>query len=202
MITQRSLFCPCGAVKVTGADLCRLCQVRLRYSKRRFGGHRPRMRIRGGSMYITAALVSTLSNGWSLFAPPATPASTGSWPFAITFRRRWSLSGWNSIRTFRCSYSWNWRQVSDSAVLAIAHPKDGLARLRGLVLDSVLSPHSRRAYAKALDDFLSWYLQFPRGPLSKALVQASRSELDRLGLASSTINVPPGGGPETGGRSG
>lgn len=75
------------------------------------------------------------------------------------------------------------------AVVLIAQPKEGLARLRGLVLDSVPSPHSRRAYAKALDDFLSWYLQFPRGPLSKALVQAYRSELDRLGLASSTINV-------------
>ena len=71
----------------------------------------------------------------------------------------------------------------------IVHPEDQLARLRGLVLDSVQSPHSRRAYAKALDDFLSWYLKVPRGPLSKALVQNYRAELDRLGLASSTINV-------------
>jgi len=71
----------------------------------------------------------------------------------------------------------------------IAHVHDPLARLRGLVLDSVLSPHSRRAYAKALDDFLSWYLETPRGPLSKAVVQSYRAEFDRLGLASSTINV-------------
>jgi site-specific recombinase XerD len=68
-------------------------------------------------------------------------------------------------------------------------PGDTLKRLRGLVLDSVLSSHSRRAYAKAFDDFLSWYLQVPRGPLSKAVVQQYRAELDLRGLAASTINV-------------
>jgi site-specific recombinase XerD len=73
--------------------------------------------------------------------------------------------------------------------MLIAHSQDPLARLRGLVLDSVLSPHSRRAYAKAIDDFLSWYLETPRGQLSKAVVQSYRAELDRAGLASSTINV-------------
>ncbi|MEP6540438.1 MAG: tyrosine-type recombinase/integrase [Bryobacteraceae bacterium] len=73
--------------------------------------------------------------------------------------------------------------------MLIAHSQDPLARLRGLVLDSVPSPHSRRAYARALDEFLSWYFDKPRGLLSKAVVQAYRAELDRLGLASSTINV-------------
>lgn len=73
--------------------------------------------------------------------------------------------------------------------MLIAHSQDPLARLRGLVVDSVPSPHSRRAYARALDDFLSWYFDKPRGLLSKAVVQAYRAELDRLGLASSTINV-------------
>jgi len=34
---------------------------------------------------------------------------------------------------------------------------DDLARLKALVLDSVTSPNSRRAYEKALDDFLGWY---------------------------------------------
>jgi len=79
------------------------------------------------------------------------------------------------------------RELSGAAV--VSHPPDGWARLRDLVLDSVLSPHSRRAYAKSLDDFISWYLAFSRGTLSKALVQAYRAELDRQGLASSTINV-------------
>jgi hypothetical protein len=34
-------------------------------------------------------------------------------------------------------------------------PTDELAEFKALVLDSVTSPHSRRAYDKALDDFLA-----------------------------------------------
>jgi len=64
-----------------------------------------------------------------------------------------------------------------------------LARIRGLVLDSLGSIHSRRAYAKALDDFLTWYTAEPRGSFSKALLQQYRSGLDQQGLAASTINV-------------
>jgi site-specific recombinase XerD len=79
--------------------------------------------------------------------------------------------------------------MAESALAVVSYIEDGFARLRGLVLDSVTSPHSRRAYARALDDFLGWYLQFPRGPLSKAVVQEYRAELDLSGLAASTINV-------------
>lgn len=76
------------------------------------------------------------------------------------------------------------------ALLPPIHKEDdGRVRLHALVLDSVASPHSRRAYAKALDNFLGWYGQFPRGPLSKAVVQEYRAELDLAGLAASTINV-------------
>lgn len=50
-------------------------------------------------------------------------------------------------------------------------------------------PHSRRAYGQALDQFLSWYAEQPRGPLRRALVQEYRAHLEKLGLASSTINV-------------
>jgi hypothetical protein len=32
-----------------------------------------------------------------------------------------------------------------------------LDRIKALVLDSVNSPHSRRAYDRALSDFLAWY---------------------------------------------
>jgi len=49
MATQRRLFCPCGAVKVTGADLCRVCLIRLRYSKSRFGGYREEVLLRDRS---------------------------------------------------------------------------------------------------------------------------------------------------------
>lgn len=68
-------------------------------------------------------------------------------------------------------------------------PDRSLASLRGLVVDSVTSQHSRRAYARALDCFLAWYAAGARGPFSKALVQAYRSVLDAQALAPSTINL-------------
>src|SRR5215471_7219021 len=60
--------------------------------------------------------------------------------------------------------------------------------LKALVLDSVRSPHSKRAYGSALDAFFSWYRQGSRGPISKALVHAYRAELERSGVSASTIN--------------
>ena len=61
--------------------------------------------------------------------------------------------------------------------------------LQKLVVDSVSSIHSRRAYAHALDHFFSWYQAADRGPFSKALVQEYRRCLDAQGLAASTVNV-------------
>ena len=71
--------------------------------------------------------------------------------------------------------------------LSASHP--GLEALRQVVLDSVASPHSRRAYGKALDDFFAWYAAEPRGTFSKALLQSYRSRLEAQRLAPSTINV-------------
>jgi site-specific recombinase XerD len=62
-------------------------------------------------------------------------------------------------------------------------------RLKALALDGVSSPHSRRAYSKALDGFLVWYQLEPRPGLTKATVTAYRAYLENLGLSSSTINV-------------
>jgi integrase len=56
--------------------------------------------------------------------------------------------------------------------------------LRGMVLDSVASPHSRRNYAKALDDLFA----FSAGrPLSRALLMEYRAAMDAL--SPSTVNV-------------
>lgn len=49
--------------------------------------------------------------------------------------------------------------------------------LRKLVVDSVSSAHSQRAYGFALDDFFKWYAAEQRGPFSKALVQEYRVHL-------------------------
>ncbi len=57
-------------------------------------------------------------------------------------------------------------------------------RLRALVLDTVASPHSRRNYAKALDDLFA----FSAGrPLTRELLLEYRASLDAL--SASTINV-------------
>ena len=61
--------------------------------------------------------------------------------------------------------------------------------LRQLVVDSVRSPHSRRAYGFALDQFFGWYRAAHRGPFRKALVQEYRAYLEQEDLSPSTVNV-------------
>src|SRR5271154_575472 len=56
--------------------------------------------------------------------------------------------------------------------------------MRGMVLDSVASPHSRRNYGKALDDL---FLLAAGRPLSRALVMEYRATMDAL--SPSTVNV-------------
>lgn len=57
-----------------------------------------------------------------------------------------------------------------------------------LVLDSLTSEHSRRAYERSLVDFLAWHAEQGRPQLSKALVQAYKVKLQSDGLAPATIN--------------
>ena len=63
-----------------------------------------------------------------------------------------------------------------------------LGAIQSLVLDSVVSAHSRRVYAAALEQFLAWYGRAPRGPLNKALVNRYRAELQAQGLGAVSIN--------------
>jgi len=58
-----------------------------------------------------------------------------------------------------------------------------------LVLNSVRSPQSKRAYKRALEDFLAWYRAGGYPALAKAVVQRYRAELEQSGLAPSTINL-------------
>lgn len=62
-------------------------------------------------------------------------------------------------------------------------------RWKALVLSSVASPHTRRAYGHALDAFFLWYVAAGRPPFDKALVQNWRAELQHQGLAPASINV-------------
>jgi site-specific recombinase XerD len=62
-------------------------------------------------------------------------------------------------------------------------------RLKSLVLASVSSVHTRRAYEHALDAFYAWYRPEEHGPFSRAVVHQYRAELERQGRSASTINV-------------
>src|ERR1017187_6885379 len=62
-------------------------------------------------------------------------------------------------------------------------------KLKSLVLDSLTSPHSRRAYGQALDHFHVWAaMNSPEG-FTKATVQRYRAALEQEGLAPSSINI-------------
>jgi hypothetical protein len=81
--------------------------------------------------------------------------------------------------------------MSDS-LIHIEHPTaeppfvltQAQARLRQMVLDSVLSIHSKRNYAKALDDLFAFSAS---RPLSRALRMEYRTSMENL--SPSTINV-------------
>lgn len=74
-----------------------------------------------------------------------------------------------------------------TALAPASDPRWG--ELRRLVVDSVSSVHSRRAYGFALDDFFQWAEAEPRGPFRKALVNEYRAQLEARGLSPSTVNV-------------
>jgi integrase len=61
--------------------------------------------------------------------------------------------------------------------------------LKRLAVDGVSSPHSRHAYAAAIDEFLAWWKQQGRPPFTKATVQAYRATLETAGLAAATLNL-------------
>jgi site-specific recombinase XerD len=61
--------------------------------------------------------------------------------------------------------------------------------MKGLVLDSVRSPITKRVYNMALDEFFDWYRLEPRPGFSKATVNAWRVTLDERALGSSSIIV-------------
>ena len=63
-----------------------------------------------------------------------------------------------------------------------------LQAIKSLVLDSVRSPHTRRAYDRVLSEFLAWCISV-EGAFTKATVQRYRAELEGRGLSASAINV-------------
>src|SRR3954453_16086879 len=62
-------------------------------------------------------------------------------------------------------------------------------RLKGMVLDSVSSPITRRVYNLGLSEFFEWYGREPRPGFTKAIVAAWRVALEARGLGTVSINV-------------
>jgi site-specific recombinase XerD len=66
--------------------------------------------------------------------------------------------------------------------------QDLTAGIVQMVLDSVNSDHTRRAYARAISDFLTWYASSGRSRLDKAAVQRYAAELREGGMGAASIN--------------
>lgn len=73
--------------------------------------------------------------------------------------------------------------------IVVSPGREEWRRLKGLVLDSVSSPHTRRVYNLALDEFINWYRSEPQPGFSKATVTAWRASLEARRLGSSSINI-------------
>ena len=67
--------------------------------------------------------------------------------------------------------------------------EDPLRAIQALVLDAVSSPHTRRAYGRALSGFLAWHAAAGAPGFSKATVQRYRASLEARQLSASSINL-------------
>ena len=64
------------------------------------------------------------------------------------------------------------------------------APLVELVLDSLASPHSRRAYRRALGEFFAWYPSNASGEgFTRAVLGRYRSHLIERGLSAASVNL-------------
>lgn len=75
------------------------------------------------------------------------------------------------------------------SALVRAEKDEAWTRIKSLVLDSVTSRHSKRAYEQALDGFERWRAESGIPGFTKAAVQAYRVALEAAGLAASSINI-------------
>jgi site-specific recombinase XerD len=79
--------------------------------------------------------------------------------------------------------------MESNELTIIQHP-GGLDQIKALVIDGLNSPHSKTAYAHAIDDFMEWYQEQGNRGLTKATVNAYKAHLQEGGgYAPSTINL-------------
>jgi len=72
---------------------------------------------------------------------------------------------------------------------AIGPPSNAISPIIELVSNGLSSPHSKRAYERALTDFLRWCQASGAADFAKGTVQEYRSVLEAHALAASTINL-------------
>src|ERR1700704_2938888 len=73
--------------------------------------------------------------------------------------------------------------------LVLANKAADWTKLKQLVLDSVSSPITKRVYNMALNEFLAWFQEAPRGGFTKATVSAWRVSLEARSLGSSSVII-------------
>jgi site-specific recombinase XerD len=74
--------------------------------------------------------------------------------------------------------------ISPAAIVA---PSVYLEHIKAMVLDTV-GTHSKRAYGRALNDFLTWYTATGQAALNKAAINAHVTALKAAGVTDSSIN--------------
>ena len=80
--------------------------------------------------------------------------------------------------------------IESNSALSAVRETPACEQIRALVLDAVSSPATKRAYGKALDEFLAWcQREQPADGLSKAIVQRYRAALENRGLGASSVNI-------------
>lgn len=80
------------------------------------------------------------------------------------------------------------RQETNNQSLSLVRLSETEAKAIEMVLDSLPSEHSRRAYERALIDFFLWHKGVGRPQLNKAVVQRYTAEIRDAGMAPSSIN--------------
>jgi len=66
--------------------------------------------------------------------------------------------------------------------------QDATASVIQIVLDSLDSPHSKRAYERHLREFICWYSESGETAITKAVVQRYSVQLREAGVSASSIN--------------
>jgi site-specific recombinase XerD len=80
------------------------------------------------------------------------------------------------------------RSISREKTLTLRKLSSAEAAAVRIVLDTLPSEHSRRAYQRALFDFFHWHQGMGRPQLNKAVVQRYAAELRDAGMAASSVN--------------